>query len=109
MKIHIKGLSFLSLLTAFLGTSYIFCLKLQFKTQSLEATQVSTFLKSIRSRGILRLTSYRLCSLPLLYIPYALNYSPITKKTPRLELAHWPIITPSSARHTKILAFEILT
>lgn len=95
MKIHIKGLSFLSLLTAFLGTSYIFCLKLQFKTQSLEATQVSTFLKSIRSRGILRLTSYRLCSLPLLYIPYALNYCPITKKPQHLNLHTGPSSLPA--------------
>lgn len=79
-------------LVLFISTNSIFwykldsCLKLQLKTQSLETTQVSTFLNSIRSRGILRLTSYRLCSLPLLYIPYALNYSPITKNPQHLNL-----------------------
>lgn len=91
MKAHVKGLSFSSLHSIFrLQVQELdFCLKLhQLKITSLE-TKVSTFLNSVRFSGILRLTSYRLCSLPLLYIPHALNYSPITKtKVAATEHAH---------------------
>lgn len=83
MKTHRKNLSFSSLDSIFrLQVQELdFCLKLhQLKITSLEA-KVSTFLNSIRSSGILRLTSYRPCSLPLLSIPCALHYSPITKQT----------------------------
>lgn len=80
-----KGFSFLALLTAIL-------VQVRFLLKTSAQNPVSG---SYLSKDISQLyqvpwhpetNQLRLCSLPLLYIPYALNYSPITKNPQHLNL-----------------------
>lgn len=84
-KIHMKGFSFLALLTAIL-------VQVRFLLKTSAQNPVSG---SYSSKDISQLyqvpwhpetNQLWLCSLSLLYIPYALNYSPITKNPQHLNL-----------------------